>query len=134
MGILEKIFGPAKKKVLPTSLNDDNFAQEILQHRGIALVDVWSDGCPPCRQLEPVILALASDYADRVKVGELRIATGMRAAGTFQVRGTPTVLYFRDGTLVDRVVGFRGSLYHREILDELLAASPPPVEGVVESQ
>ena len=124
MGILEKIFGPPKKKILPTRLDDDNFAEEILKHPGVALVDIWSESCPPCRQLEPVILALANDYDGRVKVGELRIATGMRVAGSFQVRGTPTVLYFRDGKLVDRVVGFRGSLYHREILDELLAAQP----------
>lgn len=122
MSLLEKIFG--KKKVMPVSLNDENFEAAILQHKGVALVDVWSDGCAPCKQLESVIIQLATDYDGRVKVGELHVAKGMRVAGGFQVRGTPTVLYFRDGRLVDRVVGFRGSLYHREILDELLAASP----------
>jgi len=126
MGILKKIFGPSKPKVHPVALTDANFGEEILSHKGVAMVDIWGDNCPPCKQLEPVIMRIANDYADRgVKVGELRVATGQQTAGQYKVRGTPTVLYFVDGKVVDRVVGFKGSLYHRQTLDALLEGRPP---------
>ncbi|TVQ97664.1 MAG: thioredoxin [Deltaproteobacteria bacterium] len=125
MGILSKLFGGGTPKVQPTSLNDDNFTEEVLQHRGVVLVDVWSDNCPPCMQLEPIIMNLANEYAGRAKVAEMRAAGAPRTAGRLGVRGTPTVLYFRNGELVDRVVGFRGSLFHRQTLDHLLGEDVP---------
>ena len=132
MGWLSKIFGGGEPTVQPTSLHDDNFQEEVLSHKGIVLVDVWSDGCPPCRQLEPVIMNLANAYRGRVKVGEMRAAGAPRTSQSLGVRGTPTVLYFVDGKEVERVVGFRGSLWHRETLDHLLASQAPTHPGTTQ--
>lgn len=124
MGLLSNLFS-SKPKVQPVSLDDSNFTAEVLQHRGVVLVDVWSDNCPPCMQLEPIIMSLAREYQGRVKVAEMRAAGAPKTMGALGVRGTPTVLYYRNGSLVDRVVGFRGSLFHRQTLDHLLGDAPP---------
>ncbi len=123
MGLLKKLFGE-KKVVQPVSLNDSNFEAEVLRSDRPVLVDVWSDTCAPCKQLEPVIMGIASDYEGRVKVAELHAGKAPQTLARLRVRGTPTVLYFDQGQEVERVVGFRGSLYHREFIDhELLAAA-----------
>lgn len=122
MSIFSKLFSGSPKKQ-PTHVDDTNFDDEVLKSDVPVLVDVWNDGCAPCKQLEPIMMSLAGEYDGRVKVCELHIRTGMKVAQRYQVRGTPTVLYFRDGRLVERVVGFRGSLYHREIIDNELLPS-----------
>ncbi|MBN2359846.1 MAG: thioredoxin [Deltaproteobacteria bacterium] len=107
----------------PVSLTDQNFAQEVLQSKLPVLVDVWSDGCAPCMQLEPIVMDLAARYEGRLKVAELHASRAPRTLARLGVRGTPTVLYFKAGREVERVVGFRGSLYHRDFIEnELLEA------------
>lgn len=128
MKLLAKLFGRSVPAVQPTSLDDVNFKAEVLDEDGLVLVDVWSDNCPPCRQLEPVIMGLASKWAGRVKVAEMRAAGAPRTAAALRVRGTPTVIYFHRGAEVERVVGFRGSLYHNETIEHLLGK----LEGGVE--
>lgn len=120
MGILSKLFGPGTPKVMPTSLNDANFLAEVLQTKGVVMVDIWSIGCAPCKQLEPIILRLANEYAGRAKVAELCANRAPQTMAKLGVQGTPTVLYFVDGALVEEVVGFRGSLWHSQTLDMLL--------------
>jgi thioredoxin-like negative regulator of GroEL len=126
MGWLERLFGSGGR-VQPVSVNDDNFGNEVLASEIPVLLDVWGPNCVPCRKLAPIIVDLATEYSGRVKVAEMNAAASPRTTGRLGVRGTPTVLYFVDGRVVERVVGFRGSLYHRDFIDnELLAANGEP--------
>lgn len=120
MSFWRKIFGSSDPAPQPVSLNDSNFRQEVLDHKGLVLVDIWGEGCPPCRQLEPVIMGLAKKWDGKVKVGEMRADLGPRTSSSLRIRGTPTVIYFKDGVEVDRVVGFRGSLFHNQTIEHLL--------------
>lgn len=123
MGLLAKLFGPRAPRVPPVHLDEATFEREVLRSKVPVVVDVWSPGCGPCRMLEPVVMDLAADYAGRVKVAELNAAEAAGIAARYGVMGTPTVLFFRNGREVERVVGFVGSRYLREIVDtELLAA------------
>lgn len=124
MGLLSRIFGPGAPKVQPVHLTDQNFAAEVLRSELPVVVDVWSPGCGPCRMLEPIIMDLASAYDGRVKVAELNAAEAGRTAARHGVMGTPTVLFFRRGREVERVVGFVGSRYLREVVEEDLLAAP----------
>ncbi len=127
MGILAKLFGPRAPRVQPTHLDNASFAAEVLRSELPVLVDVWSPGCGPCRMLEPIVMDLASEYAGRVKVAELNAAEAGRTAARYGVMGTPTVLFFRKGREVERVVGFVGSRYLREVIDtELLGDAGAP--------
>lgn len=124
MGLLSKLFGPRAPRVQPVHLDDANFATEVLRSDLPVVVDVWSPGCGPCRMLEPIVMDLASAYAGRVKVAELNAAEAGRTAARHGVLGTPTVLFFKGGREVERVVGFVGSRYLREVIDsELLGVA-----------
>lgn len=120
MGILSALFGPARPKVQPTHVDDANFGAEVLRSELPVVVDVWSPGCGPCRMLEPLIMDLASAYDGRVKVAELNAAEAGRTAARHGVMGTPTVLFFKKGREVERVVGFVGARYLRETVEEVL--------------
>jgi thioredoxin 1 len=121
MGFFTRLFS-GKPKVMPTHLDVRNFDAEVINGAMPYVVDFWGPGCPPCQQLETVIVNLATDYAGKVKFGEVNVHEAMEIAQRFNVMATPTVLYFKNGEVVERVAGFRGSLFHREIIDEDLLA------------
>lgn len=123
MGLLARLFGPRAPRaprVQPTHADDASFAAEVLRSKLPVVVDFWSPGCAPCRMLEPVVTDLASDYAGRVKVVEVNAAEADRTATRYGIVGTPTVMFFRKGREVERVTGFIGSRYLREIVDSEL--------------
>ncbi len=127
MGLLARLLGPRTPRpprVQPAHADDATFAHEVLRSKLPVVVDFWSPGCAPCRMLEPVVMDLATDYAGRVKVVEVNAAEADRTAGRYGVMGTPTVLFFRGGREVERVVGFVGERWLREVIDsELLGAA-----------
>lgn len=124
MGLLSSLFGPRQPEVWPTHITDENFEAEVWRSEVPVLLDVWGPDCAPCKQLEPIILRLARQYAGRLKVCEVNAAAAPRTMRRLGVRGTPTVIYYRGRTEVTRVVGFRGTLYHQEIIESDLL--PPP--------
>ncbi len=124
MGLLQTLFGERTPRVQPAHLDDSNFVAEVLRSELPVVVDVWGPDCGPCRMLEPIVMDLASAYHGRVKVAELNAADSGRTAARYGVTGTPTVLFFKRGREVERVVGFVGARYLREVIDaELLGAS-----------
>jgi len=125
MGWLGNLFGK-KERTLPEHVEDANFEEMVLSSELPVVLDVWSPGCPPCQQLEPVMVSLATDYAGRIRVCEMNAVGARIAAGSLGVRGTPTVLYFKGGQLLERVVGFRGSLYHQQTIEDLFGVPLKP--------
>ncbi len=119
MGWFKNLLGLGEK-IQPVSINDDNFKEEILQSEVPVLLDVWTPTCVHCHKLEPIIMNLASRYAGRLKVTEVNGAEATRTMRSLGVRGTPTVVYFYEGREVERVTGFRGSLYHQELIEKEL--------------
>lgn len=89
----------------PIEITDDNFAEEIESARGLAMVDFWAEWCGPCRMVAPVVEELAEEYADTLKVGKLDVDANPATAQRFNVRSIPSILFFKDGELVDAVVG-----------------------------
>jgi thioredoxin-like negative regulator of GroEL len=108
------------------NVTDANYKQEVLQSELPVLLDVWSDGCGPCKMLEPVVMELSRQFKGRLKVAEINAATAPKTMQKLGVSGTPTVLYFRKGRVVERVVGYRALHYHRAFVEqELLPAVGP---------
>jgi thioredoxin 2 len=89
----------------PIVITDGTFESMVTRATTPVLLDCWADWCGPCHMLAPTIDALARDYAGRVLVGKLDVDANPATAGRFDVRSIPTVLVFRDGRLVDRLVG-----------------------------
>ena len=79
------------------SVTDQNFADEVLAPDTLALVDFWSDDCPPCRVIAPILADLAGDYEGRVKIVKLNVYDNPATPSKFGVRAMPTVLAFAGG-------------------------------------
>jgi len=89
----------------PVQVSDDVWAQEIDGHNGLALVDFWATWCGPCQMIAPVIEQLAEEYDGRVKVAKLDTDANQRTTVRYNVRSIPSVLLFKNGQLVETVVG-----------------------------
>ncbi len=85
-------------------LNSDNFAQETEGGEPI-LVDFWAEWCGPCRAVAPVLDELAEEWHGKLRIGKLNLDDNREVAAKFRVQGIPTFLLFKDGQLVDQVVG-----------------------------
>jgi thioredoxin 1 len=88
-----------------TQLSDVNFESEILKAGLPALVDFWAPWCGPCRVVSPVVEELAQEYASRVKVAQMNVDDNPVTPGRYGIRGIPTLILFRDGEVVDKIVG-----------------------------
>lgn len=89
----------------PLELTDATFEEEVLQADRPVLIDFWAPWCGPCRVVSPVVEEIAEEYADQVKVGKINVDENAEMAQRYGVRGIPTLLYFKDGEVADRVVG-----------------------------
>ena len=124
MGLLDALFGPRAPKVQPVHVDDGNFVEQVARSPLPLVLDVWSPGCGPCAQLEPIVMDLAAAYQGRVRVGEMNAAEAMEYTARLGVMGTPTILFFKKGREVHRVTGFVGSRYLREVVEAELLDPP----------
>jgi thioredoxin 1 len=86
-------------------LTDDNFSKNILESKGITLVDFWAPWCGPCRQLSPIVEELANDMAGKMDVYKCNIDENPETPSKYAVRGIPTLMIFKEGKLIDTKVG-----------------------------
>lgn len=122
MGLM-KWLGLAAEEKEPLALDDRSFHKEVMRSNTPVLVDVWSPGCAPCVALAPTIKRLTAKYEGRVKVCHLDASQAPKTMGKLKVRGTPTVLFFKRGSVVEQVVGLRGQHYYEDIIEEDLLES-----------
>lgn len=85
--------------------NDANFDEEVLKSELPVLVDFWAPWCGPCRMIAPSIEALSTEYAGKVKVGKLNSDDNPDVSAKFGIRSIPTLLIFKNGEVVNQLVG-----------------------------
>ncbi|MEJ2200237.1 MAG: thioredoxin [Desulfuromonadaceae bacterium] len=93
----------ASDKVL--QLSDATFEADVLTSSLPVLVDFWASWCAPCKAISPVVDGLAAEYEGKVKIGKLNVDENPATPGQYGVRGIPTLILFKDGKVVDQVVG-----------------------------
>src|SRR4030066_717526 len=84
---------------------DDNFEEEVLKSEKPVLIDFWAPWCGPCKAIGPVIEELAGELKDSVKVMKMNVDDNQKTAVNFGVRSIPTMILFKDGKVVDSLVG-----------------------------
>lgn len=90
----------------PTDLNDAGLDPFVSKY-GVAVIDCWAPWCGPCRMMAPVLDALAKDLQGKVAFGKLNTDENQKASMKYTIEAIPTLLIFKDGKLVDRMVGAR---------------------------
>ena len=87
-------------------VTDDNFVSQVEQGSGLQMIDFWATWCGPCRMVAPIVSELAEEYQDKgLRVGKLDVDSNPSTTTRFRVTSIPSILFFKDGELVDRVVG-----------------------------
>ncbi|RLB75422.1 MAG: thioredoxin [Deltaproteobacteria bacterium] len=89
----------------PVEITDQTFEREVFSYPGTALVDFWAPWCTPCRMVAPVLEDLALKYNGRVKIAKINVDQNPVAASRFQVQSIPTLIIFKNGKAVDRIIG-----------------------------
>ena len=101
-------------------ITDSNFEDIVLKSENPVLVDFWAEWCGPCRMLGPIIEELSNEYEGKVVIGKLDVDSNQEFAAKFGVRNIPTVLTFKNGELVNRLVGVSPKNVYTDNLDSLL--------------
>jgi thioredoxin 1 len=86
-------------------INDGSFEQEVLKSGKPVLVDFWAEWCAPCRMLTPTVEAVAQQFSETATVVKLNVDDNPATAGQYGIKGIPTLILFREGKEVERVVG-----------------------------
>jgi thioredoxin len=120
MGLMDKIFG-GSNKVKPLETTDETFENDVINSELPVMLDLWSPTCMPCQVLGGMLRELAPEYAEKVKIVKLNVSQNMQTAMRFRIRGVPTILCFKNGRLVDQMVGLAPMDVLRQRLDKLAA-------------
>jgi thioredoxin 2 len=91
-------------------VTDSTFPRDVLESKGTVLLDCWAPWCGPCRMVGPIMDQLAAESKGRYRVAKLNVDENPRTAAQFQIQSIPTMLIFKNGKLVDRLVGAQPKL------------------------
>jgi len=104
---------------MATYFTDENFNQEVLSSDLPVLVDFYADWCGPCKMLAPVIEALAGEWEGKAKIGKLNVDTAPNTAQQYGIMSIPTLLYFKNGEVVNKTIGVVSKSEIEQILNSL---------------
>lgn len=90
----------------PVAVSDNSFQSEVVDAKEPVLVDFWAEWCGPCRMIAPVLEKIADDYASSLKIVKLDVDHNPQSAMKFGVQSIPTMILFKDGKEVERLIGY----------------------------
>lgn len=101
-------------------LNNDNFKSEVLESDKLVLVDFYADWCGPCKMMSPIIDKVAEEIGDKAKVCKLNVDEAQDIAIEYGVMSIPTLILFKDGSVVESLVGLRDKNEVMESINNVL--------------
>lgn len=114
--------------VAPFEVSDATFDEDVLQAAQPTLVDFWAEWCKPCKMIGPEVEALAQDYGGRLRVAKLNVDANLETPRGLHVMSIPTLLLFKNGVEVTRIIGYRPKA---ALLEALLPHVPLDTEPSV---
>jgi len=102
------------------TLNDENFANEVKESSIPILVDFWAEWCAPCRMVAPVLDELAEEFDGKIKIGKVNVDQNRSVAAQYGVMSIPTLILFKDGELVEQMVGAQPKENLQKVLQSAL--------------
>lgn len=110
---------------LALKVDDKNWETEVMKAPELVMVDFWAVWCGPCQMVAPIVDELAAEYVGKVRVRKLNTDENPEVAGRYQIMSIPTILFFKNGQLVERLVGARPKRQFKEMIDSLLTKPSP---------
>lgn len=101
------------------TFTDANFDAEVLKHKGLVMVDFFAPWCGPCKMMGPAVEKLAEEYKDKVKIGKMNVDDNPEVSMKYEIQSIPTTIFFKDGQMVDKLVGFQSGESLKQKLDTL---------------
>ncbi|ULA62854.1 MAG: thioredoxin 1 [Nitrospira sp.] len=102
-------------------VEDSTWDAEVMKSSDLVMVDFWAVWCGPCQMVAPIVDELSKEYAGKLKVLKLNTDENPEVAGRYQVMSIPTILFFKNGQVVEKLVGARPKRQFKETIDSLLA-------------
>lgn len=102
------------------TLTDANFEEKVLKSNFLAVVDLSAEWCGPCRMVSPIIHELAAEYEGRIVAGEMNVDENPTTTAMYRVRNIPTVLFFKNGQVVDKQVGAVPKASYKALIEKYL--------------
>ncbi len=107
----------------PLHVTDSEFDAKVLKSTTPVVVDFWAPWCQPCRMIAPVLENLAGEYADKLTIAKVNTDENQQWANTYGVQGIPTLLFIKDGKVLDTIVGVASITVIKSKMDGLLKAA-----------
>ncbi|MFP6637363.1 MAG: thioredoxin [Nitrospinaceae bacterium] len=102
------------------TISDAEFDQTVLKSDKPVMLDFWAEWCQPCKMLTPTVEELAGDFEGQILVGKLNVDDNPKTATTYGIRGIPTLLFLKDGKVVQQVVGVKSKAEIKKVIEENL--------------
>ncbi|MDD5087841.1 MAG: thioredoxin domain-containing protein [bacterium] len=119
MGFFRRLFGGSDTPGKPIPTTDDAFESEVLKSDLPAVVDFWSPTCAPCQVMGGLLNELGPDFTGRIRLFKMNVEQCPLTAEQYRIRGVPTLIFFRKGKEVDRIVGLLPLHPLRQRLEQL---------------
>ncbi len=104
-----------------SAVTKDSWEAEVVQNKGLVMVDFWAVWCGPCKMIAPIVDELSKEYDGRIKIVKLNTDENPEVAGRYQIMGIPTLMFFKEGKVVDKLVGALPKGQIKEKIDTLLS-------------
>lgn len=94
-----------KSIIMAIQFTDANFETEVLKSDKLTVVDFWAEWCGPCKAIGPIVEQLSQEYAGKANIGKMDVDANSNIPTQYGIRSIPTILFFKNGELVDKTVG-----------------------------
>ena len=101
-------------------INKENFEEEVLKSTIPVVIDFWAEWCPPCKMLLPLLEQLADEYAGKIKILKVNVDDDSEVAAEYNVTNIPTLVFFKDGTPFEKIVGAVPKQKIKEVIELLI--------------
>jgi thioredoxin 1 len=105
---------------MAVNFSESNFQKDVMESSNLSVVDFWAEWCGPCRMVGPIIEELSKDYEGKANIGKVNVDENPDIAAQFGIRSIPTILFIKNGEVVDRLVGAAPKGTFQQKIDSLL--------------